>query len=71
MISANGVIKICDFGLSRMLRLTDRTLDMSTNIGTLWYQAPELLMKCTKYDAAVDIWSVGTYYNIKFMFTAR
>jgi len=38
---------------------TDRTLDLSTEMGTVWYQAPEMLMESTKYDATVDIWSVG------------
>lgn len=40
---------------------TNRTLDLSTEIGTVWYQAPEMLMESTKYDASVDIWSVGKY----------
>lgn len=60
LLSANGIIKICDFGVSRMFS-TDRTLDLSTEMGTVWYQAPEMLMESTKYDASVDIWSVGKY----------
>lgn len=58
LLSANGIIKICDFGVSRMFS-KDRTLDLSTEMGTVWYQAPEMLMNSTKYDATVDIWSVG------------
>lgn len=58
LLSANGIIKICDFGVSRMFS-KDRTLDLSTEMGTVWYQAPEMLMDSTKYDATVDIWSVG------------
>jgi len=38
---------------------TDQTLDLSNEMGTVWYQAPEMLMESTKYDATVDIWSVG------------
>jgi len=60
LLSANGIIKICDFGVSRMFS-KDRTLDLSTEMGTVWYQAPEMLMDSTKYDATVDIWSVGKY----------
>jgi len=60
LLSANGVIKICDFGVSRMF-CSDRTLDLSTEMGTVWYQAPEMLMESTKYDVTVDIWSVGKY----------
>ena len=26
---------------------------------TLWYRAPELLLGCGAYTAAVDVWSVG------------
>lgn len=37
----------------------NQTLDLSTQIGTVWYQAPEMLMQSTIYDATVDIWSVG------------
>jgi serine/threonine protein kinase len=29
---------------------------------TLWYRAPELLLNTKKYDAAVDIWSVGCIF---------
>lgn len=61
LLSANRVVKICDFGLCRKHWKADRTLDMSNNVGTLWYQAPEILNSSTKYDAMVDIWAVGTY----------
>ncbi|XP_025207209.1 probable cell division protein kinase ECU08_0230 [Melanaphis sacchari] len=62
LLSANGVIKICDFGVSRMY-CADQTLDLSTEMGTVWYQAPEMLMESTKYDATVDIWSVGILFT--------
>ena len=26
---------------------------------TLWYRAPELLLGCSRYTAAVDMWAVG------------
>ncbi|XP_016659106.1 cyclin-dependent kinase-like 2 [Acyrthosiphon pisum] len=62
LLSANGIIKICDFGVSRMFS-KDRTLDLSTEMGTVWYQAPEMLMDSTKYDTTVDIWSVGILFT--------
>ncbi|XP_022161581.1 cyclin-dependent kinase-like 2 [Myzus persicae] len=62
LLSANGIIKICDFGVSRMFS-TDQTLDLSNEMGTVWYQAPEMLMESTKYDATVDIWSVGILFT--------
>jgi len=32
---------------------------MTTNVVTLWYRAPELLLGATTYDTAIDMWSVG------------
>jgi len=32
---------------------------MTDYVATRWYRAPELLLNCTKYDGAVDIWSIG------------
>lgn len=29
------------------------------NVVTLWYRAPELLLGERKYDAAIDMWSLG------------
>lgn len=60
LLSATGIIKICDFGASRLFCL-DQSLDMSTEVGTVWYQAPEMLMNSENYDTSVDIWSVGLY----------
>ena len=33
-----------------------------TNIVTLWYRAPEILLGCSEYNTAVDIWSVGCIF---------
>ena len=32
---------------------------MTEYVVTRWYRAPELLLSCDRYDAAIDIWSVG------------
>lgn len=32
---------------------------MTEYVVTRWYRAPELLLSCERYDAAIDIWSVG------------
>ncbi len=57
LISANGVLKLCDFGFARTLagpagRYTDY-------VSTRWYRAPELLVGDQGYGKAVDIWAVG------------
>ncbi|VVC29270.1 Protein kinase domain,Protein kinase-like domain,Protein kinase, ATP binding site,Serine/threonine- [Cinara cedri] len=62
LLTVAGIIKICDFGASRMF-CSSGSLDMSTEVGTLWYQAPEMLMELKIYDTMVDIWSVGILFT--------
>jgi len=53
------VIKLGDFGLSRMQR-EDSPLTQYTS--TRWYRAPECLLKSSKYSFPVDIWAVGVIW---------
>lgn len=69
LLAHDGIVKICDFGVSRMF-CPDCSMDLSTGIGTLWYQAPEILMRLRNYDCKVDVWSVGTY-GTREAFSAR
>lgn len=57
LVSREGVLKIADFGLARLLMspMRNYTLD----VVTLWYRAPELLLGATKYTLDLDIWSAG------------
>lgn len=32
---------------------------MTEYVVTRWYRAPELLLNCSEYTSAIDIWSVG------------
>ena len=50
-----GVIKIMDFGLSKIVSPNERLVD---GYGTLSYVAPEILLR-TPYNKEVDIWSMG------------
>ena len=50
-----GVIKIMDFGLSKIISPNERMVD---GYGTLSYVAPEVLLR-TPYNKEVDIWSMG------------
>jgi serine/threonine protein kinase len=50
-----GVIKIMDFGLSKIVSPNERMVD---GYGTLSYVAPEVLLR-TPYNKEVDIWSMG------------
>ncbi|XP_072987099.1 mitogen-activated protein kinase homolog MMK2-like isoform X1 [Typha latifolia] len=56
LLNANCDLKIGDFGLARTTSETDR---MTLYVVTLWYRAPELLLNCSAYTAAIDVWSVG------------
>lgn len=47
---------ICDFSLATTY-LT-RT-DHSSDVQTVWYRAPEILLGCKTYDKSIDIWSFG------------
>lgn len=48
-------IKICDFGLSRII---SNQVTYSYHVVTLWYRAPEILLKLD-YSLPIDIWSLG------------
>ena len=51
-----GQLKVGDFGLVRMMGYPYRRI--TTNVVTLWYRPPELLLGCTTYSFALDIWYV-------------
>ena len=51
----DGIIKIMDFGLSKILSPNESLRDPS---GTLNYMAPEVIQR-KKYNKEVDIWSMG------------
>ncbi|XP_059640070.1 mitogen-activated protein kinase homolog MMK2-like [Cornus florida] len=56
LLNANCDLKIGDFGLARTTSETDF---MTEYVVTRWYRAPELLLNCSEYTAAIDVWSVG------------
>ncbi|EER20031.1 protein kinase 1, putative [Perkinsus marinus ATCC 50983] len=65
-----GTLSLTDFGLARQLGQpppgcfgqSKRSFggNMTFNVVTLWYRAPELLFESSYYSPAVDIWSIGT-----------
>ena len=60
LLSSEGILKICDFGLARSY---SDPLDVYTpGVVTLWYRAPELLMGVKKYSSATDIWALGCIF---------
>lgn len=57
LVDKMGTLKIADFGLARSVNSMD--FSYSSEVVTLWYRAPELLMGCTDYKYEIDIWSLG------------
>lgn len=58
LINANKHVKICDFGLSKIVDLS--TLNTFTHqVGTLMFMAPELKQVDENYDEKVDVYSFG------------
>ncbi|RNA30920.1 serine threonine- kinase [Brachionus plicatilis] len=55
LLDERGHIQLIDFGLSKWLKLGERT---STICGTIQYMAPEIL-SVEPYDHSVDWWSLG------------
>ncbi|ERM96482.1 hypothetical protein AMTR_s00001p00258560 [Amborella trichopoda] len=59
LLNSNCDLKIGDFGLARTTSETDF---MTEYVVTRWYRAPELLLSCSEYTAAIDVWSVGCIF---------
>mmetsp|Transcript_13331 Transcript_13331/g.34955 ORF Transcript_13331/g.34955 Transcript_13331/m.34955 type:complete len:242 (-) Transcript_13331:1392-2117(-) len=61
LVLKNCDLKICDFGLARVIAEPDEERDasMTQYVVTRWYRAPELILCLGNYDFAIDIWSVG------------
>jgi fused-like protein len=56
LISANGVVKLCDFGFARAM--SSNTIVLTSIKGTPLYMSPELVQE-KPYNHTVDLWSLG------------
>lgn len=63
LINQEGILKICDLGLCKFYIKDDKSTTQhetwSSQAGTSYYRAPELIFGSEKYDNKVDIWAVG------------
>lgn len=72
LINEDSDLKICDFGLSRLLIDDEDGMDgdsekakkfkssnLTEYVATRWYRAPEIMLSASNYSTAVDTWSVG------------
>ncbi|KAF8712946.1 hypothetical protein HU200_028732 [Digitaria exilis] len=60
LLNAKCDLKIGDFGLARTTTETDFMMEY---VVTRWYRAPELLLNCSEYTQAIDMWSVGCIFG--------
>ncbi|CCC68640.1 hypothetical protein NCAS_0B05560 [Naumovozyma castellii] len=75
LINSNCDLKICDFGLARIIE--EDTGDdepnaqlqngMTEYVATRWYRAPEVMLTAARYSKAMDIWSCGCILAELFM----
>lgn len=57
---SHPLVKVADLGLGRHFSIPIKAY--THEIVTLWYRAPEVLLGCTHYAPAVDIWSVACIF---------
>ncbi|KAK9817392.1 hypothetical protein WJX74_008301 [Apatococcus lobatus] len=57
LLTENGSLKLCDFGLARYFHAYEKAL--TPRVVTLWYRAPELLLGSELYTEAIDMWAAG------------
>ena len=44
LISKDGIVKLADFGLARIIYPNNKNFKYTNRVVTLWYRAPELLL---------------------------
>ena len=59
LINANSDVKICDFGLARIVDADESTPYYTSYVATRWYRAPEIILEKGRYSKAIDVWSAG------------
>ncbi|NXH10858.1 CDK9 kinase, partial [Bucco capensis] len=57
LITQGGVLKLADFGLARAFSPTKNSY--TSQMVTLWYRPPELLLGERNYGPPIDLWSAG------------
>jgi len=58
LVNENCELRITDFGLSRAVD-EEAEAPLTEYVVTRWYRAPELVLSCSNYTEAVDVWSAG------------
>ena len=56
LMNDKGVVKICDFGSAKVLSANGLN---TPYIVSRYYRAPELILACSDYTHAIDVWAIG------------
>mmetsp|Transcript_105491 Transcript_105491/g.268017 ORF Transcript_105491/g.268017 Transcript_105491/m.268017 type:complete len:389 (-) Transcript_105491:97-1263(-) len=60
LVNKNCDLKICDFGLARVLTEKEEdSLGRTDYVVTRWYRAPEVVLLASEYTVSIDVWAVG------------
>jgi len=60
LVNKNCDLKICDFGLARVLNTSeDAPAERTDYVVTRWYRAPEVVLLNSEYTMSIDVWAVG------------
>ncbi|KAJ3536155.1 hypothetical protein NMY22_g6164 [Coprinellus aureogranulatus] len=61
LVNADCELKICDFGLARGFDSApdENATRLTEYVATRWYRAPEIMLAFTRYNTAIDVWSIG------------
>lgn len=62
LVTVQGTLKICDFGLARGINPNyhqQKSLPITNYVATRWYRAPELILSYKNYGKPVDLWAAG------------
>ncbi|XP_032880357.1 cyclin-dependent kinase 15 isoform X1 [Amblyraja radiata] len=60
LISCVGELKLADFGLARAKSVPSQTY--SSQVVTLWYRPPDILLGATDYSTGLDVWGAGCIF---------
>ena len=55
-MNSEGVVKICDFGSAKVISPNGLN---TPYIVSRYYRAPELILACSDYTNAIDVWAIG------------
>ena len=67
LMNKEGVVKICDFGSAKVLSPNGLN---TPYIVSRYYRAPELILACSDYTHAIDIWGKCLNRRIKYVSNA-